>query len=74
MFATRSKIASLPSCGQDTASVVECVSADEEEPTVNRNGEWLATLSHELRSPLITILYALESISGTHDLDSGARR
>jgi signal transduction histidine kinase len=74
MFAIRSKIASLPSCGQDIASVVECVSADEEEPTVNRNDEWLATLSHELRSPLITILYALESISGTHDLDSGARR
>ena len=64
MCAVHSGIAAQPGRGQATASVVECVRAD----------EWLATLSHELRSPLTTILYALESISGTHDLDSSARR
>jgi signal transduction histidine kinase len=37
------------------------------------NEEWLATLSHELRSPLATILDALELVSG--DLDRpGAKR
>src|SRR5262245_48098397 len=39
-----------------------------------RSDEWLATLSHELRNPLATILLALEAIAGGHELDPGARR
>lgn len=69
MFSVRSKNALLPDCGQATGSVVYVLSDGEP-----RADEWLATLSHELRSPLTTILYALETISGTHELDSSARR
>ena len=36
--------------------------------------EWLATLSHELRSPLATVVYALETISGERDLEADTRR
>src|SRR5262249_24315730 len=36
--------------------------------------EWLATLSHELRNPLATILLALEAIADGHELDPAARR
>src|SRR5262245_23872583 len=36
--------------------------------------EWLATLSHEVRSPLATVLYALEEISDSRGLDPDACR
>jgi signal transduction histidine kinase len=38
------------------------------------DGEWLAILAHELRSPLVTVLYALEVIAGGDELDPAARR
>src|SRR2546423_128974 len=41
-------------------------------PGLRPMDEWVATLAHELRDPLATILLALEAISG--DGDPGARR
>src|SRR5262245_18633165 len=38
------------------------------------NDEWLATVAHELRSPLATILYALDVITSGPDRDPGTRR
>lgn len=39
-----------------------------------RNSEWLAKVSHELRSPLTTIVYALEVILDDSELNDAARR
>ncbi|MBN9520009.1 HAMP domain-containing histidine kinase [bacterium] len=39
-----------------------------------RGDEWLAALAHELRSPLATVVYALEVVAGGRDLDPDARR
>ena len=38
------------------------------------SGEWLATVAHELRSPLVTVVQALEVISGGYDVDLDPRR
>jgi signal transduction histidine kinase len=37
------------------------------------NDEWLATVAHELRSPLATVVQALESIPGGYDVDRDTR-
>ncbi len=39
-----------------------------------RGDEWLATLAHELRSPLATVVYALDVVAGGSDLDPEARQ
>jgi signal transduction histidine kinase len=73
MFANRAKIWPLPDHEQPTTMVAGYRCGRGEEKAGTPSDEWLATLSHELRSPLATIFYALEVISGT-DLDPAASR
>jgi signal transduction histidine kinase len=74
MLGVRTKIATMPVPGQGTGMAVEYPRPGGWEDGRSGNDEWLATLAHELRSPLVTILYALEVIPGDHNLDPDARR
>jgi signal transduction histidine kinase len=73
MYGVRTKPPTPPAAAQ-AAARAERPRPEGREEGWSRTDEWLATLSHELRSPLATILYALEEISGGRDLDPHTRR
>jgi signal transduction histidine kinase len=64
----------MPVPRQVTGTAVECPRPGEWGKGRSCNDEWLATLSHELRSPLATILTAVQAITYEGDVGPAARR
>jgi signal transduction histidine kinase len=74
MLRACTKPPTMPFPAQAAGRADECPDPEEWEEGRSRNDEWLATLSHELRSPLATIVNALDVISDGHALDPAARQ
>src|SRR5262245_61966774 len=74
MLAVRTKPAAVHVPGREAARADECPELGRGENGRRHNDEWLATLAHELRSPLAAILSAMEVIAGGHELDPVARQ
>jgi signal transduction histidine kinase len=74
MFGVRTKLTTMPVPGQATGVAVERPRPEGREEGRSRDDEWLATLAHELRSLLATILSAPGVISGALDVELGPLR
>jgi signal transduction histidine kinase len=68
MLGIRTKLTTMPVPRQATVMAVERPRPEGRDEGRSRDDEWLATLAHELRSPLSTILSALGVISGGLDV------
>jgi signal transduction histidine kinase len=74
MLGARTTYMTLPEFGQAARKEVERPSLREWEVGRSHYEESLATVAHELRSPLATILYALETMADRGEGDSVARQ
>src|SRR5262245_58648567 len=74
MISVRTRGATMSALYPATGMAVGCARPEGCEDGRPGGDEWLATLSHELRSPLATILFAFEVISDGEDLGPSTRR
>ena len=74
MFGVATKGPTMPVRGRTTRMAVQRPRPKERDDDQPANDEWLATVAHELRSPLVTIVQALEVMSGGYEVDLDPRR
>src|SRR5262245_7839808 len=74
MLGVRTKPTAARVPGREAGRADECHDLGRREHGRWHDDKWLGTLAHELRSPLATILSALEVIAGGDERDPAARQ
>ena len=74
MLGTRSATIDSPKCGRVRTNEADCFCLDDVEVGHSRDEDALATVAHELRGPLATILFALEGMNDRENSDPTFRQ